>query len=799
MSLNIGELAGVLTLDDRPFNRTLDGSERRFGGLSRLAVGAGAAVGAGLAAGAVASVHAFAGFERQMNEVFTLMPGISGQAMDTMTDQVRDFSREFAVLPTEVVPALYQSLSAGVPPGNVFEFLETAQKAAAAGVTDLTTAVDGITSVVNAYGADVLSATNASDLMFTAVRLGKTNFEELSASLFNVTPTAAALGVSFGDVTAALAAMTAQGVPTSVATTQLRQLFVELSKEGSTTSAVFREIAGKSFADFIAAGGNTQTALQLLERHARDTGVGINDLFGSVEAGSAALALTGRGTDAFTAGLEGMQASAEATEVAYEQMAQGLGFQFDRIKSLVAVAMLDVGAWLGPRVGRAIDVGLAAFRELQGGVRAFAAAFRAGDGDITSSGFAGTMERIAYRVRQVWDTAQPFIEWLRANWRPVFIGVAAALAVVAAPFTSVAAALVYAYTRFEGFRDVVQTVVRFLTGTVAPAVATFTRYLGEQARNLADWWRENWDSIREATVHVINYLRTVIGVWVAAISALWSAWGDEILSIAQRVWDQIRVVIETAVGIVRGVIEVLAALINGDWSRAWTAFKELVGTVWRGIAETVMTQIGIVKDVVSGVLSSLRDIWDTAWDGISAALGVVWDTIKGIVFGAVNAVLAAVEGMVNGIIEAVNLALGIIDKLDPRDGQITIDGVTYGTPRGELSVDPISLPRVGGDSGGSTTTPRSRGFAPRIHSGGWFTPAMAAASQGLGDLRGDEGFAILQTGERILSRDEAQGGTGRFVFAPQIIGDPDAWLLAKLERAARHAVNDLYRATGMAV
>ncbi len=181
-------------------------------------VGAGAAV----AKFGMDSFNAFNAFQDQMNEVFTLIPGISQEAMGQMTSDVKSFSREFGALPEKVVPALYQSLSAGVPADNVFSFLETAQKAAKGGVTDLTTAVDGISSVVNAYGSDVLSAAQASDQMFTAVKLGKTDFTQLSNSLANVTPIASAMGVNFGNVTAALATMTAQGIGTSEATTQLR-------------------------------------------------------------------------------------------------------------------------------------------------------------------------------------------------------------------------------------------------------------------------------------------------------------------------------------------------------------------------------------------------------------------------------------------------------------------------------------------------------------------------------------------------------------------------------------------------
>lgn len=139
---------------------------KAFAGLATVAIGSAVAIG-------TQSLKEFAKFETGMNEVFTLLPGITKDSMDAMGEEVKKFSKDFTVLPEKVVPALYQSLSAGVPKDNVFEFLEIANKAAVGGVTDLDTAVNGITSVINAYGTDVLSAAQASDQMFTAVRLGK--------------------------------------------------------------------------------------------------------------------------------------------------------------------------------------------------------------------------------------------------------------------------------------------------------------------------------------------------------------------------------------------------------------------------------------------------------------------------------------------------------------------------------------------------------------------------------------------------------------------------------------------------
>ena len=78
------------------------------------------------------------------------------------------------MLPDKAIPALYSALSAGVPKANEFEFMEVAQKAAKGGVTELEVAVDGISSVMPAYGDQVSGATEVSALMMVAVREGKT-------------------------------------------------------------------------------------------------------------------------------------------------------------------------------------------------------------------------------------------------------------------------------------------------------------------------------------------------------------------------------------------------------------------------------------------------------------------------------------------------------------------------------------------------------------------------------------------------------------------------------------------------
>lgn len=282
-------------------------------------------------------------FDNGMREVLTLLPELGNESFEKLKNQALSFSKDIGKAPEETVKALYQALSAGIPRENVFEFLKTAGEAAIAGVSDLRTSVDGLTSVTNAYGSEILNAQKASDIMFQTVKLGKTDFTQLSNSLFNVIPIASAIGVKFEDIGAAIAAMTAQGVPTSVATTQIRQSLVELNKEGSVAYETFKQISGESFKDFIAGGGNLQEALQMMSDHAEKTGKEVTSMFSSVEAGNAVLALSGKNASKFKDYLDQVRNSVGATSEAFKKIDDGAARQFERLQAELSALVIELG------------------------------------------------------------------------------------------------------------------------------------------------------------------------------------------------------------------------------------------------------------------------------------------------------------------------------------------------------------------------------------------------------------------------------------------------------------------------
>lgn len=315
-------------------------------GASMSKVGGGLTVGVTapmtIAVGAIgAMTQQAANFQSQMAEVFTLMPGLGKEAMGQMSDDVKAFSSEFGIMSEQVVPALYQAISAGVPSDNVFSFLEVAAKSSIGGVTDLETAVDGLTTVMNSYTNDQVSAERAADAMFTAAKLGKTNFEELSQSMYQATPMANALGVSIEDVAAAFATLTAQGTPTNVSATQMKALFKELLDPASELSKYLDEVTeGADFKQLSDSGKSLFDVISILNNGLKEDGKQWTEVTGSIEASQAGMVLSSEMMGNFT---NQMKDASGAVDEAYKTMSDSAVQQMNKVKAELHNMVIDIG------------------------------------------------------------------------------------------------------------------------------------------------------------------------------------------------------------------------------------------------------------------------------------------------------------------------------------------------------------------------------------------------------------------------------------------------------------------------
>ena len=196
-------------------------------------------------AGAVAGIGVGVGFSRLIGElkqtgiqfgdasgaVKTLakddFPAIQA-AIKSVVDEQKGLTNEI-----DANTAAYQLLSAGVSDAaGVQKTLTASVKLAKAGFTDTATAVDGLTTVINAYGLSTAQAAKVADQFAQTQNDGKITIGQYAANIGKVAPIAAALGISLEEVNAALARSTALGSQADVAVTGLRSAFTKLSAPG---------------------------------------------------------------------------------------------------------------------------------------------------------------------------------------------------------------------------------------------------------------------------------------------------------------------------------------------------------------------------------------------------------------------------------------------------------------------------------------------------------------------------------------------------------------------------------------
>ena len=703
--------------DSKQFNQTLKQSEDelgRFGrgvkNVSKKAMLAVKVAGVAAAAAGAKGVASFAAFEQQMNEVFTLMPGVSANAMDEMSEQVKAFAKDFGVLPNEVVPALYSALSAGVPPDNVFEFLETAQKAAKGGVTELETAVDGISSVVNAYGEEVITATEASDLMFTAVRLGKTTFGELANKISNVTPIANAVGVGFDEVAASLAVLTAVGVPTAVATTQVRAALAELAKEGSVADQAFQQLTGQSFTAFIEAGGSMGEAFQIMTDGAAESGASVVDMFGSIEAAQAVMALGAEGGEAYAETLAEMQDSAGATNDAFETMSKGLQDQFNKIKAAFAVFMIDVGEKLAPYVEKAIEIirtAIGKMKEAWEAVRPSVQKFINKVKDLVEKWLPKVRDWIQKVIDKVKDLADEWLPKIRDafqkvidkikdladEWLPkiqdameaaftwiidnkdyiigAIVGIALALMVSAVPaFAAAAATAAAAAASMLAAAAPAIALAALFAALAAGAVWAYQNvdWFREGVDKVVDWFQQDflptmemiWDAVWEIISVAIELIVEIFNRFVDSVTTLWDAFGDTILEYVEFAWDAISRYIEIVLGLIQSVIQVVTGIISGDWSRVWEGIKGVFTGVWDGIKLALDVALGLIKTAINLALDSIELVWDETWETIQTAFDTAWGLVETAVTTGIETVVDFFAGLPESIKTAVSTLASVI-------------------------------------------------------------------------------------------------------------------------------------------
>lgn len=383
----------------------------------------------------------------------------------------------------------------------------------------------------------------------------------------------------------------------------------------------------------------------------------------------------------------GGSAAAQATagdrlKVAWGNLQEQLGDKLIPVFEAVA-------RWASALLPKAFSVIERVVDEVSGGFRAFVAAFKAGDGDITSAGFPGFMERAAAVLRTAFDS-------LAAWWRDNGPKITAAAGVV------------------------IGAIVDWFKEAEPPIRDWVENVLG----SISKWWDENSD--------------TIIGLVEGVASAIKTALED-LITAGQFViqhWDQFKIAAEAmAVFVIGHYVRLAVAATTSAATQvaAWVSTKAaaalsqietaaivaLMVADWVALAAKAVFNAGVIVAAwVSTQLAALRS--EAVMVGAATAQGGAWAGLATAAetsgariakawlaaLGPAAAVIAAAETINNLTGNKMNPnKLSLLERLDPRKAFHGLDFHIPGFDEGGVVPGSKGSPQLILAHGGETVLP----------------------------------------------------------------------------------------------
>ena len=584
-------------------------------GISSMTVAAGNLIadfvksaGSQLAGIAKSAVSIGSAFETSLAKVTTIAD-TSKLSTQQLSDQITAMSSKMGVAASDIAEATYQAISAGQDTSNAVAFAGQASKLAAAGFTSSSSAVDILTTALNAYGMSADQATHVSDVLLTTQNLGKTSVDELSASMGKVIPLAAAYGVSVENLSSGLAVMTANGIATAEATTYTKSMLNELGDSGSTVGKILQKQTGKSFAQLNAEGKSLGDVLQILYNSVGGNSTAFAGLWSSVEAGTGALSLASGGADKFNSVLAQMQDSAGATEAAYETMTDTFQHKVESLQTLAENLGISLYNSMEGSLSDVAQWGIDCLTQLstaltEGGPEAMLQAA----GSILSDLASG----IAEQLPGLMTTGVEIITQLAED-------IVAATPAMLDTAAEVLGALV------QGIIDAIPDLITSAT----EVVAGFVDYLGDNADAIVDAGVQLMESLVTGIANNLPALITSAAGLIAKFAAaliehlpdIFSCGAELLATLAQGIVRSLENLAEAALACIAKLI--------GVWDGSMDEWGHIGENIVQGIINGIAGLWGKLTSWVSGLIANLVGTASAAAvDGITQSTGGTAPTRK---------------------------------------------------------------------------------------------------------------------------------------------------------------------------
>lgn len=527
--------------------------------------------------------------------------------LESLSSQVLQVSGDMHIGANEISEAAYQAISAGQDTGNAVAFAGKASMLAKAGFTSSASAVDILTTALNAYGKGADEVGHVSDVLLTTQNLGKTSVDELAGSMGRVIPLAAAYNVSLENLSSGLAIMTANGIATAEASTYTKSMLNELGDTGSTVGKILQQQTGKSFAELNADGKSLGDVLQILYDKVGGNATEFAGLWSSVEAGTGALSLASSGADKFNGVLQQMQADSNLTQTAYDTMTDTMAYKLDGVKTNaqnLGTALFDA---VSGRLGEGVALAGGYLQTLsesvqQNGIAGLAQGLAAVFTDLTTNIGPQLLQTGTALLGKLGDGLVTGIPQLLAQALPVVANLASGLRENAGQLVD--AGIQFILNLATGLMNGLPTMITYLPGIVSDIAGI----INDNAPKLLVAGVQLIVTLGQGLIQAIPALVANLPQIIQAVVDVWTAfnWLDLGGKVIKLMGSGIKNMAGFVSSSVKGMMEQPIAYLKSLPEKFCQWGKDMIQGMIRGITSMIDGVVGSVKNVASAIASVIH-------------------------------------------------------------------------------------------------------------------------------------------------------------------------------------------------
>ena len=665
-------------------------TKAQLGGL----IGTVTAVGAAFYAGPVKNAMEW---QQQMQNVATLLDGDVKGRVAQLNKEVMNLSNSTGIGTQDLTDGLYQVVSAFGDSADASKQLEIAAKAAKAGGATTTDAINLLSAVTKGYGDTSAEAQQkAADLAFATVKLGQTSFPELASSMGQVIPLASTLGAKQEDLFGAMATLTGVTGSTSEVTTQLKATMQAFLSPSTAMQKSLEKLGYASGKEMLESEG-LQGALEKLKGSVNDDELAFANLFSSVEAKNAVLALAGTQADNFTEKTRQMYEATGAAETAFKTATDSAEARMAKAKNSITNLGTVLGSMLLPKVGEVAEkvsnlatkfsefaqenpqviatvakvaaglVGLKAggliaklgFLQVKGGILSVQKAFTMIKGlGITKylsnmgGGFGGILTKVAPLVGVIAAVGgaiyyvSTHLEQVRGFIQKTFGDEGLAVfdklwGIITQVGTAIKDAF---FTSGSGVLDTLKSILPTIINTLQTGLLPILPMIANLFMQILPLIGQLVDAVLPVFISLLNTIVPIFQNIIQAILPVLQQLLQALIPVIQLVAEifanvlgtalqSIANIVSSVMQVFQGLIDFITGVFTGNWSQAWEGIKSIFSGVFSGLGEIFKAPFKVIVSVINTVIRGLNKLKVPDWVPGIGGMGINIPEIPGFAKG----------------------------------------------------------------------------------------------------------------------------------------------------------------------